>query len=286
MFGEGLIRSMVPIPEVLNHYTSQAGLIGIIGGRCVWASSIYYLNDAREFVYARDVFRQVADNLLKKADPEIATIWRSKLEPYLTDRPQDRLHPFVFSLSAQGDLLSQWRGYTPVTGGYCIGFRTDVLASVLPKGFVLASCIYSEKTQRAMVKRLLVDTKPRGQKDLFHVGWVRFSMALHHEFATVFKHPAFFQEEEWRCVSPWFGGKHGWSDDLKAPLLEVRVGNSMLTPYVKIKIPEDAMPSLISRVRVGPTPHVQLAARVVEKFLQEHGISAEVVASKIPFRAW
>ena len=277
-------------PEVLHHYTSATGLMGIITNRCIWASSIYYLNDSRELSYAQDLFRQVASDLLDSADktePEISAKWRDGLDPILAKRSLDRVYPFVLSLTAQGDLLSQWRAYAAAPGSFAIGFHTKALMSVLPTGFVLRPCVYSEEQQRARLQSLLLGTKPKsGQTKNFHVGWVRLSMAFTQELAAVFKHPSFFQEEEWRCISPWFGGKYGWAEDVEPPKLEVRGGASTLIPYVKLKIPEDVMPSLISVVRVGPTPHVDLAVRAAKNFLREHGINAEAVPSTIPFRGW
>src|ERR1700756_2182500 len=36
------------IPDVVYHYTSMNGLLGIIEG-CIWATSILYLNDISEY---------------------------------------------------------------------------------------------------------------------------------------------------------------------------------------------------------------------------------------------
>ena len=38
-------------PEVLYHYTTQAGLIGIIRGAEIWATHTQYLNDRREYIH-------------------------------------------------------------------------------------------------------------------------------------------------------------------------------------------------------------------------------------------
>ena len=39
-------------PDILYHYTSQEGLLGIIGTGNIWATDILYLNDATEYTYA------------------------------------------------------------------------------------------------------------------------------------------------------------------------------------------------------------------------------------------
>jgi hypothetical protein len=39
-------------PDILYHYTTQPGLLGIIRTQEIWASHTQYLNDAREFRHA------------------------------------------------------------------------------------------------------------------------------------------------------------------------------------------------------------------------------------------
>jgi hypothetical protein len=42
-------------PESLYHYTTGPGLLGIVGSRELWATSIHYMNDAQEFALALQV---------------------------------------------------------------------------------------------------------------------------------------------------------------------------------------------------------------------------------------
>jgi hypothetical protein len=46
---DGALR-ITHIPRILYHYTSQQGFLGIVEHRAIWASSIFHLNDAAEFV--------------------------------------------------------------------------------------------------------------------------------------------------------------------------------------------------------------------------------------------
>ena len=39
-------------PEILYHYTTQEGLLGIIKDKVIWATHTQYLNDQAEFSYA------------------------------------------------------------------------------------------------------------------------------------------------------------------------------------------------------------------------------------------
>ncbi len=49
-------------PELLYHYTTQKGLLGILHERCIWATHIRYLNDASEFKHGVEM---VAQSVLK-----------------------------------------------------------------------------------------------------------------------------------------------------------------------------------------------------------------------------
>jgi hypothetical protein len=50
-----------PCPEVLYHYTGQAGLLSIINTAELWATKIQYMNDATEFNLALSIARQILD---------------------------------------------------------------------------------------------------------------------------------------------------------------------------------------------------------------------------------
>src|ERR1700733_4591483 len=45
---ESEVYSKAP-PAVIYHYTSQAGLMGIVAEKAIWATNIHCLNDSREF---------------------------------------------------------------------------------------------------------------------------------------------------------------------------------------------------------------------------------------------
>lgn len=40
--------------DALFHYTTAAGLLGILKSAKLWATDLRFLNDAQEFIYARD----------------------------------------------------------------------------------------------------------------------------------------------------------------------------------------------------------------------------------------
>jgi hypothetical protein len=46
--GQFIAKRMPAPPTVLYHYTSPAGLMGIIRNREIWATKLHYLNDVSE----------------------------------------------------------------------------------------------------------------------------------------------------------------------------------------------------------------------------------------------
>jgi len=226
-------------PKDLYHYTSIDGVKGILGENCLWASQIHFLNDTQEFKYSISILDKVLAELQKELPEKKEMGWWS-LAIKLTEEPPPPISDpntvlsvlygtlqrlflipafakspiCVFSLSEEGDLLSQWRGYSPSGGGYSIGFRSDSLIKFLEtRELYLAPCIYDEAEQRTVVKETVTkvcDTIlkrwPGGgvegdrvdefiQEDLlqFLIDFSRIASGL--------KHPSFHQENEWRIIS-------------------------------------------------------------------------------------
>jgi hypothetical protein len=58
-------------PETLHHYTTAAGLIGILRSKSLWASDCRFLNDRSELVYGHNL---VKDYLVKQPGPVAAAL--------------------------------------------------------------------------------------------------------------------------------------------------------------------------------------------------------------------
>ena len=113
------------LPRLLYHYTTQEGLIGIVTSKTVWATSAAYLNDATEFSYGTEIVYEILNDLsyeLDKEDNELIEKSRHELQPLNSDSI------FVFSLTKERDLLSQWRAYTDGGIGFSIGFQSHAIS--------------------------------------------------------------------------------------------------------------------------------------------------------------
>jgi len=58
-------------PDIIFHYTSLEGLLGIIKSKSIWATNVFYLNDASELNYSRKLFidqlRKYQEEIIKDA---------------------------------------------------------------------------------------------------------------------------------------------------------------------------------------------------------------------------
>ena len=143
-------------PE-LFHYTTSAGISGIIQSQTLWATHYAYLNDAEEFKHflvsrlpniLRAIFaahlteshlfvdQEGGVENVERAVNEVATAMKNTL---LSNREgkEPLAEPYITSFCTTNDeyvknhgLLSQWRGYGP-DGGYAIVFDTAGLCQLL-----------------------------------------------------------------------------------------------------------------------------------------------------------
>jgi hypothetical protein len=102
-------------PNIVYHYTNSPGLLGIVQSRAIWATSIEYLNDAKEFSYARDLAEDVIRQLPEQGESEVSSHLRRCLLEGIREPRANKV--FVTSFSKFGDRLSQWRGYGAQIGG-------------------------------------------------------------------------------------------------------------------------------------------------------------------------
>jgi hypothetical protein len=116
-----------PPEGCLFHYTTIAGLQGIVETNCLYASAAYFLNDSSELEYGRKILGSVleqweVDNPESRDDltAELVRDLRAKI----TDENgrEALVHSVYVACFCQRDnVLSQWRAYGQA-GGYSIGF--------------------------------------------------------------------------------------------------------------------------------------------------------------------
>jgi len=290
------------IPSKLYHYTSQQGLLGILGNNskpCIWMTDILYLNDSSELTHTLELVKSEIMERKDKLSSQGIPAYRADQQNLSTnDKIYDALElieticdsfdnfqhdrfieNFVFSLSTNGDDLSQWRGYCP-DGGYSIGFTTEKLLSIMKhsEDYELKECIYDLRSKDKEIKSIfdLVDTCCASDNN-FVVSEIALATYVKIVFAAGFiKHDSFKSEQEYRIIF------RGLNYDKK-----YRTGKSMIIPYMEFS-PVDKHNLLpINEIVVGPTPHPELSRLSIERLFKSKGYTeVNVIKSAIPYRSW
>jgi len=147
-----------PIPERLWHYTDLDGFRGIVKSKRIYATNIRYLNDREESKHALALAKSL---LMEKLPPEAdaplvrqlvmgefdGIFERGALSP-------ENLSLFTASFTVNGDLLSQWRGYSAGSAGVSLGFDfrgvREITAPSSP--VIFAPCVYKDGEKERLLR--------------------------------------------------------------------------------------------------------------------------------------
>src|SRR5215470_941549 len=93
------------MPPLLFHYTTQAGLVGIVKSNLLWATNALYLNDSSELRYGLSVARKCLDET-KGMSPVVTEFLRRgrQLLDFEAILPNHQF--YVCCFSEEPDLLS------------------------------------------------------------------------------------------------------------------------------------------------------------------------------------
>lgn len=222
------------LPPLLYHYTSPAGLIGIITPKAVWATNVAHLNDTKEIQFAADYAKDIIiEKYLKAATSADETALLLRMSEMAGTAAR---RYYVFSITEAGDLLSQWRAYCPLEGGYAIGFpSTHLRIMASQQGFSLWPCIYGSPASKIVSE--IIDTfighygnmrgsgvaadDARKQTAADFAQWVA-------RYGAAMKAGAFHEEREWRLVSGLTNEDH--------PQVEYRAGKRGIVPFYTFRL--------------------------------------------------
>lgn len=271
-------------PELIFHYTSLEGFVGIVDSRTMWLTDYAYLNDTRELTHGIELIRDVIAEMLKKESQESI---RALLKTWNRDIDKDTHRVCIASLSADGDSLSQWRSYGPIA----VGFEPrDLSLHALRAN--LGPVEYDRDRQRGLVNTYLHHLCQAYGVDLAEGRLQRIRRVYHKtdrliELIAFFKDPAFRGEDEYRLAYIEYPELVESFDIAPSPK-RFRITRSRLQPYVMANelIPTlpDHPPLKIKRVVLGPGAD-SLLERGVREFLAERKlVEVEVHRSTVPYR--
>lgn len=278
------LRSRRP-KTTLYHYTSAAGLLGIVESKSLWTSSIHHLNDASEYSYAGAIAREFAARSLNAdADHPWRDCFLELLE--ISDRMLGDAMVYVASLSEAGDRLSQWRGYCPSGGGFSVGFAPELITQLAwRQGYELLKCEYDVKEQAAICEELVsegcriakqreAEEDPAFRREPAGI-WRGLYKPLM-RFAPAIKNPLFVEEQEWRLIRGPFEGPDR--------TLRFRPGKYAPIPYREFELvnplldgPETSRLE-IEELIVGPNPDPEHAIDAVECLFAARGVNCKKIS--------
>ena len=277
--------------ETLYHYTTFAGLVGIVNSQVLWASDIRYMNDSAELKHSADLIRMEITQRITAghAKPNLL----NQFLEWVTHRITNGHMLFATSFRSNGNLLSQWRGYSKMGKGVSLGFNPNyILGCAREQSFQIGKCIYDLSDQRRLIKQVVdaveylaqehcknSDTTEKHSSQTYYDVFEKIESDLL-RIAAILKHPSFQEEEEWRIVSP------ALTDYVTSPVL-FREGTSMLVPYVEFKLlQEKNKPIALEHIFLGPTPNINISMNSLIMFLAKNGVNPEKGISycEIPYR--
>ena len=302
--------------ELLFHYTTQDGLLGILRERKLWCTHIAYLNDASEYSFTASQYEEALQALSAEQGRD------DQMQDYAGDalffwtggghrRPalawESDVQEYVASFSEAVDDLSQWRAYSSAGSRYAIGFRKEALQRLAAR-----YCMSFEKVQYydrpslvTKLKEEFIRSVNEARSGMFpneldrrngaphsgHVGgYGTLSQNLVTRIAPLIKDERFRSEQEWRLV-----GRATARNSVDFPNRSARPGRSFVVPYVELSfdklVHEYAIEHPIACIWVGPTPHLDLAAQAVRSTLSNLGwtlgdttLTPVVCKTEVPYR--
>jgi hypothetical protein len=267
--------------DLIYHYTSAQGLIGIVETKCLWASSMQYSNDRAEFRHAASL---ICGLLQLRLEMERGP-WNDLYGTLLGAIPSfSGFHINVGSFSEEGDLLSQWRGYCPKGIGFSLGFDPEIIERQAKKqGFKLMKCEYDPRVQREICDEIIAEacrlgnceTDSTARENAALDGFIPNFLQL----APTLKNVSFKEEKEWRIIGGPFSPNH--------PRISFRAGTSSVIPYYSFCLADETEPLPLKDVLVGPNPEPSLAKSSLEYLLKSRNVDCDLIReSPGTYRSW
>jgi hypothetical protein len=272
-------------PNLVYHYTTPSGLLGIVSTSCVWLTDLEFMNDTEEIQYARsgvvaELRRRVAgfddppEDGYKTAEGSRAFVAKT-IADELERRSGKTWHVYGACFCEDGDLLSQWRGYSG-SAGYAIGFKAAYLTGISRNSEGnFARVEYGTSAAKDSIDAMLEEITP-GPGGTGHPNAKANILLMKRALPqlSLIKHPSFSEEREWRLTfTSW--GLHG--------RVKFRAGNFGITPYVETEI---NLEQAIAEIIVGPGNHPDARVAGLSQLLESSGLSGVAVRkSQVPFRS-
>ena len=271
-----LLELFAEAPSELFHYTSAAGLHGMLESKTILGGNYAFMNDKTEFTYGTRLLGEIAEERGGSAASSFdAEVLRSIVE---SERRITSADLYLTCFCAKGDLLSQWRGYGNSDSRYCMQVQPAKFEFALKRVAGIFPVVYDVTKQRDLLSGVLethlgvIDSDDLGDvEDCIRCVYSCCLMA----FAFI-KNPVFEEEHEWRATMFAYPGEHVSS-------LKFLPSSGMMRPYLPILRGAGGGGLPITKIIAGASRFVPQAIRSAELMLQTFGYAGvSVDASRVP----
>lgn len=307
-----LRQSLKTIPDVLYHYTSMQGLLGILEYGQIWASDAALLNDSLEGVWSHQVAsRSAQDHLADVPEfcefvlPQLGDaasaqpdIWAPEGQALPDGRQWAALHrslrgSLIACFSNEGDQLGQWRGYAADGTGVAIGFDLSEASAWSIGGERLhfgapnlLKIEYDHEVQMGVFSEYFKNIRELYENHKFRLNENKAAMPyfiarLYHDIIQ------FIEQTSWEFKSPAYRDEHEWRLCLSGAVFlasKHRVSGNIIVPYEQLRMPWNTQKGLpIKEIVLGPKCS-DLAIRGIRTILNLRSTFPTIKRSTLSYR--
>jgi hypothetical protein len=289
---------------LLWHYTDFNAFEKIISTDVMRASSLFYLNDAKEYAHGMEMLEHAGD---MEGFPDVGLPNGASIGPAMVNHARGYLRHnlqqdiYVTCFSEEPDDLSQWRGYASTPPSFALGFDRERLKErALTQGLEMHQVEYDSKGllnffYDKMLHAVNSAVSKADKSDPHRTGtimltaregeWSGFALMEMSKIIARNKSESFKAEREVRLVQRLYGPN---PPNHKPYEQHFRKSGSQIVPYIEWKLRgADSNESSLTALIVGPGPHKAEVAKVAKRMLDAKSHSSvDVFESRVPFRNW
>ena len=255
--------------QKLYHYTNCSALLNILKDNELWLSQREYMNDVYERSYANRILQDAFDMVYGINGEEAYCDFIDRMMPEVEKY-------YVFSLTTEHDLMSQW-SYYGGNDGYCISFFAEEITSIF-KGnsyrIQTGKIIYNKSVQLDIFCTILRYLKylEENHSSIAQDTYLEDSLtasSLLILFHTLTKQENNHTENEYRIVIS------------NPPNINFRNRKGIVIPYTKIKF-DKSIP--IKEIMVGPGINDKIAIDGLKQYIDSLKLDIDIQKSVMQVR--
>ena len=271
-FTDNFIKEMSfskPIPE-LYHYTTTQGINGIISNKCLWLTESSYFNDRQEIIYGLEQFQigflTKALELSGQDDAMKNTVFAPLNRRCSDENISDNKSIFMISFCENGDLLSQWKGYTAFGKGYSISIDPNQIEPI--SKYIIGKVIYNHEEHDKIINQVIQAIM--NDKDKINNYGIQKYLDLVFSYiqliSSFFKNDYFIEENEWRLMRYFKKNKND--------SIQLRTTDNGLVPYIILRFQNL---DFIKKIIIGPKLGFSRNRKALSYFIDSDKIAKSII---------